>query len=83
MSDAKIWEEKSVNYIDVRDMEAPGPLIAILELIENPCCGDEVIVIHHRDPVYLLPELVERNWSWMYLHNGPGEVRLQLSRCIT
>lgn len=80
MSDTKLWKDKSVNYIDVRGMEPPKPLIAILELIESPQCGDEVIVIHHRDPVYLLPELADRNWSWMYLENNLGQVHLQLTR---
>lgn len=82
MSEAKICEKEGAVYIDVRGMEPPKPLIVILELIESPQCGDEVIVIHHRDPVYLLPELVERNWSWTYLHNSPDEVRLRLSRCM-
>ena len=83
MQEARIWVENGLTYIDVSEMEPPTPLFAVLELIERPDCGNDVVVIHNRDPIYLFSELVERNWSWVYLDHGPPEVRLHLSRCKT
>jgi|GEM_PF-3060069 len=80
MANVKIWRDDCVNYIDVRGMEPPVPFVEILKLLEDPDCTDEVIVYHHRDPVYLFPELQERDWAWEYLCSEPGDIRLKLTR---
>ncbi len=77
-----VWIEGGRVHIDVRGLEPPGPLVAILELIERPETGDApgktVDVRLHRDPVFLYPELTERGWSWERLPASEGEVRLRL-----
>lgn len=77
---AKEWREGAVIHIDVRSLEPPQPLVAILALLERPDCGDEVVVHHRRDPVFLYPELVERGWEWERVPGEAGEVRLRLTR---
>ena len=49
--------------IDVRGLEPPGPLVAIVKKLEDPHMGNELLVRIHREPIYLLPELTERGWS--------------------
>lgn len=73
-----VWIEDGCIHVDVRGMEPPGPLAAIIELIERPSADKDVIVRIHRDPVFLYPELTERGWSWERLPSPAGEVRLRL-----
>jgi hypothetical protein len=80
---AGIWRSDDGVHIDVRGMEAPAPLVNILRLIDS-CEHDGVVIVHHRrQPVYLLPELAERGWSWEQVSGEPGEVRLVLRRDVT
>ena len=58
----------------------PARLVAILRLIDSGEHQDVVIVHHQREPVYLLPELADRNWDWVHLEGEPGEVRLLLTQ---
>lgn len=76
----RVWRGGSVVHIDVRGLEAPAPLVAILTLIDGGPHEGVVIVHHHRDPLYLYPELAERGWSWTPLPSPPNEVRLELRR---
>jgi hypothetical protein len=78
--EAREWRAEGVVHIDVRGLEPPQPLVAILALLERPDCGDEVIVHHSRDPVFLYPELAERGWEWERVPAAEGEVRLRLTR---
>jgi hypothetical protein len=75
---AQIWRRGGVAHIDVRGLEPPCPLLAVLRLIERPDTGDKVIFHHDRDPMLLYPELAERNWTSERLAAEPGEVRLRL-----
>jgi len=77
---ARIWSEAEVWHIDVRGLEPPEPMHAIISLIETPAVGGPVIVHHEREPVYLYPELAERGWRWAQIAGEPGEVRLRLDR---
>ncbi len=77
---ARLWHQGEVAHIDVRGLEPPAPMLAILELLERPGCGAEVIVHHEREPLYLYPELAERGWRSELIEGEAGEVRLRLSR---
>ncbi len=74
------WREADGMHIDVRGLEPPQPMLAILKLLEEPDTGDVVIVHHERDPVFLYPELAERGWSPATIPGESGEVRLRLTR---
>ncbi|MCP4329642.1 MAG: DUF2249 domain-containing protein [Alphaproteobacteria bacterium] len=77
---ARVWEAEGTVHIDVRGLDPPQPLLAIIELIEEPETGGPVIVHHDRDPIMLYPELAERGWDHEHLAAPSGEVRLRLSR---
>jgi hypothetical protein len=77
---ARLWHEGEVSHIDVRGLEPPAPMLAILELLERADCGAEVIVHHEREPLYLYPELAERGWRSERIDGEVDEVRLRLSR---
>ena len=74
------WTTADGRHIDVRGLDPPGPLVAILDLLDTIGDATPVIVHHDRDPQLLYPELAERGWSAELLPAGPGEVRLRLTR---
>lgn len=80
---ARIWSEAETWHIDVRGLEPPEPMRAIISLIETPAVKGPVIVHHEREPVYLYPELAERGWRWTRIEGEAGEVRLRLEREAT
>jgi hypothetical protein len=58
----------------------PGPLIAILRLVESDSHQGVIIAHLPRDPLPLYAELTERGWSATPLESAPGEFRLRLNR---
>ncbi|HEY8708547.1 MAG TPA: DUF2249 domain-containing protein [Burkholderiaceae bacterium] len=76
----KRWRDADGLHIDVRGLAAPGPLVAILRLIESVDDATPVIVHHDRDPKLLYPELAERGWGAETIPGEAGEVRLKLQR---
>jgi hypothetical protein len=74
------WTDADGVHIDVRGLLPPGPLVAILELVES--IGERVpIIVHHdRDPKLLYPELAELGWIAVPIDAPAGEVRLKLER---
>ena len=79
-SGATVWRSADGVHIDVRGLSPPAPMTAILRLIDSGEHQGVVIVHHQREPVYLIPELADRNWAYAYLDGEPGEVRLRLTR---
>ncbi len=79
-SGTNIWQAGDGTHIDVRGLQPPEPLVAILMLLEQDCTQDRVIVHHDREPVFLYPELAERDWDHAIIDGDPGEVRLLLTR---
>ena len=76
----RVWRETGTAHIDVRGLNPPEPMLAILRLLEEPDCSASVIVHHEREPVFLYPELAERGWRHEIVAGEPGEVRLRLTR---
>lgn len=74
------WREGDDIHIDVRGLEAPLPMLAILRLIRGLPRHTTVIVHHEREPRFLLPELAEIGWQLERIAGEPGEVRLRLTR---
>jgi uncharacterized protein (DUF2249 family) len=77
---ARRWAEDGALHIDVRGLEPPAPLVAILQVLDSIDNAGELIVHHDRDPLLLYPELAERGWGAEDLHAPAGEVRLRLAR---
>jgi len=74
------WRENDGLHIDVRGLDAPDPMVAILARLEGAKEGETVTVHHDREPIYLYPELAERGWQYRLIEGDPGEVRLTLTR---
>ncbi|MDJ0949214.1 MAG: DUF2249 domain-containing protein [Alphaproteobacteria bacterium] len=80
METDRTWQAADGSHIDVRGLNPPEPMVAILTLLEKADTGDVVIVHHDREPIYLYPELAERGWRHEIIAGEPGEVRLRLVR---
>jgi len=76
------WDETLLKYneklikLDVRHLEMPQPMIAILDAVDDLPCGSALFVYHKRIPVFLLPELRERNFDYRIKEIRDGEVQL-------
>lgn len=76
------WDELSEKYkdhlltIDVRGLEMPQPMVAILDSLGQLAGEDALFVYHKRIPVYLLPELPERGFDYRVKEISDGEVHL-------
>ena len=71
------WREGHVTHIDLRGLAPPGPLTAVLRLVDG---GEaEMIMVHHdRDPALLYPELEARGWECAARQDHGDEIRLIL-----
>lgn len=63
-------------YIDVRELQMPGPMLAILEQTPAITDGKALLVYHKKIPVYLLPELEKLGLSYIFKTKGPGDVHM-------
>jgi len=52
--------------IDVREMEMPKPMIAILDELDHLKSGEALYVRHKKIPLFLFPELEERNFNYVF-----------------
>ena len=71
------WYE-DVLHMDLRRLEPPNPMVAILKVIEGGEGGDSFIVRLMRDPIYLYPELSERNWKAEMIAENPDGLRVRV-----
>jgi uncharacterized protein (DUF2249 family) len=62
--------------IDVRQLEMPLPMMTILEALDKLPADHALFVYHKRIPMFLLPELAERNFDYCIKEIGEGEVHL-------
>ena len=60
-------------HLDVRGLECPEPMVAILALIDGIDPPDTLLVHIDQDPVFLYPELAERGWVIQPVPQGPGD----------
>jgi len=60
-------------HLDVRRLEPPQPLVEILTLLDSPDAPEEVFVRIHREPVFLFPELSERDWEYEVLEHKQSD----------
>lgn len=65
-----------VQTIDVRQLEMPQPMLAILDALDKRQAGDALYVYHKRIPVFLLPELLQRGFDYRIKEIKDGEVHL-------
>lgn len=76
------WEEVLERFsgrlqkTDVRHLEMPQPMMVILEALEKLPPDNALYVYHKRIPVFLLPELVQRDFEYRIKEISEGEVHL-------
>ena len=76
------WEEvlerfgNKIEVIDVRAMEMPKPMLTILDALDKLPADTALFVHHKRIPVFLLPELTEREFEFRIKEIGEGNVNL-------
>lgn len=76
------WEKILLAYkgkmveVDVRQMEMPMPMMTILEAIDNLPAEKALFVYHKRIPVFLLPELKQREFDYRIREISENEIRL-------
>lgn len=66
--------------IDVRELEMPQPMMNILEQLDKLPADSALYVYHKRIPVFLLPELQDRNFDYRIKEISEGQVRLLIFR---
>ena len=76
------WDELLIRFndklqtIDVRKLEMPQPMLTILEALDRLSAGRALFVYHKRIPVFLLPELVQRQFDYRVKEISDSEVHL-------
>ena len=76
---ARTWTADDGLHLDVRGLQAPQPLVLILQMVHEVGPHGVLIVHHDRDPLLLYPELVQIGWWAERIPGEPGEVRLRLA----
>jgi uncharacterized protein (DUF2249 family) len=66
--------------VDVRGLEAPLPMMRVLEAVERLAPGESVEILHERRPVFLYPQLEERGLLHETDEPAPGVVRIVIRR---
>ena len=66
--------------LDVRGLEPPTPLVAIMAHLERLGPDDELVVIHDRRPVFLYPQIEDRGFTHRTEEPEPGVVRIVIRR---
>ena len=83
----RIWRAGDAVHIDVRGLDPPEPMVAILQAIDS---GEiESILVAHldREPIFLYPELDDRGWSHELTASSCGSpdceegIMLRMVRC--
>lgn len=70
----------AVVTIDVRGLEPPQPLVAVLERLEALAPGGTLEVLHERRPMFLYPQLEDRGFRHETEDVEPGLVRIRIRR---
>lgn len=64
---SRTWFTPDGLHLDVRGLDPPGPMVAILRLIDSGEAGNAMTVHLDREPIFLYPELEDRGWSHQLL----------------
>jgi uncharacterized protein (DUF2249 family) len=68
--------KEKMKVVDVRQMEMPLPMHTILEALDSLPANEALFVYHKRIPVFLLPELEERKFTYRINEVSDAEVHL-------
>ena len=66
--------------LDVRGLEPPRPMVAVLERLDTLAAGQTLVVVHERRPLFLYPQLDERGFVHETEEVEPGVVHIRIRR---
>ncbi|MHB8463078.1 MAG: DUF2249 domain-containing protein [Vulcanimicrobiaceae bacterium] len=66
--------------LDNRGLTPPEPLVRILKICDELATGDRIESIMDRRPMFLLPELEERGFSYTCVEQGDRSFLLTIER---
>jgi hypothetical protein len=81
-----VWRTPEGVHIDVRGLDPPEPMVAILGLIDRGEVDAVLIATLDREPIFLYPELDDRGWGHEVMESSCGEpdcadgVRVRIAR---
>jgi Uncharacterized conserved protein (DUF2249) len=58
-----MWRTADAVHIDLRGLEAPEPVMTVLQAIESGDVDTALVGHFDQEPILLYPELEERGWS--------------------
>jgi len=64
--------QEKMQWLDVRSLPMPQPMHAILAALKTLNEGNALFVYHKKVPVFLLPELRDRNFKYVYRLSEDG-----------
>jgi uncharacterized protein (DUF2249 family) len=79
-SDPRPATTSGISVIDVRGLEPPLPMVRILERLDSLGPGEELLVIHERQPIFLYPLLEERGFRHETSETVSGHVEILIRR---
>lgn len=69
---SRTWRADDAVHIDVRGLEPPEPMVAILQAIDSGEAGTVLVAHLDREPIFLYPELDDRGWSHEVMPSSCG-----------
>jgi len=67
---------EQISYLDVRELEMPKPMLAIMEQTPGLTANKALFIYHKKVPVYLLPELEKQGLQYIFKTIAPGNVNM-------
>ena len=68
--------------LDVRGLEPPQPMVAVLERLDTLAPGETLTVVHDRRPTFLYPQLDERGFTHRTEEPEPGVIHILIRRSV-
>lgn len=69
---SRIWRATDAVHIDVRGLDPPEPMVAILQTIDSGEVDTALVAHLDQEPIFLYPELDDRGWSHELLPSSCG-----------
>jgi hypothetical protein len=67
-----MWRADDALHIDVRGLDQPEPMVAILRAIDSGEADTALVAHLDREPIFLYPELDDRGWSHEIVQSSCG-----------
>jgi len=69
---ARTWRTADAVHMDLRGLDPPEPMLAILQAIERGEIDTALVGHFDREPIFLYPELDDRGWSHELMSSSCG-----------